>query len=80
MMRREDYKAVKHMDKTQMEKYLQTVYQRVHFRADFCKTVTVTGNHGGIRMERLTQTHRHSVFELCTSDFYDVIKRCSFVI
>ena len=27
MMRREDYKAVKHMDKTQMEKYLQTVYQ-----------------------------------------------------
>lgn len=28
MMRREDYKAVKHMDKTQMEKYLQTVYQR----------------------------------------------------
>ena len=26
--RREDYKAVKHMDKTQMEKYLQTVYQR----------------------------------------------------
>ena len=27
-MRREDYKAVKHMDKTQMEKYLQTVYQR----------------------------------------------------
>ena len=26
MMRREDYKA-KHMDKTQMEKYLQTVYQ-----------------------------------------------------
>ena len=28
MMRREDYKAVKHMDKTQMEKYLQMVYQR----------------------------------------------------
>ena len=28
MMRREDYKAVKHMDKTQMEQYLQTVYQR----------------------------------------------------
>ena len=28
MMRREDYKAVKHMDKTRMEKYLQTVYQR----------------------------------------------------
>lgn len=28
MMRREDYKAVKRMDKTQMEKYLQTVYQR----------------------------------------------------
>ena len=28
MMRREDYKAVKHMDKIQMEKYLQTVYQR----------------------------------------------------
>lgn len=28
MMRREDYKAVKHMDKVQMEKYLQTVYQR----------------------------------------------------
>lgn len=28
MMRREDYKAVKHMDKPQMEKYLQTVYQR----------------------------------------------------
>ena len=27
MMRREDYKAVKHMDKTQMERYLQTVYQ-----------------------------------------------------
>ena len=28
MMRREDYKAVKHMDKAQMERYLQTVYQR----------------------------------------------------
>lgn len=28
MMGREDYKAVKRMDKTQMEKYLQTVYQR----------------------------------------------------
>lgn len=28
MMRREDYKAVKRMDKAQMEKYLQTVYQR----------------------------------------------------
>ena len=28
MMRREDYKAVKHMDKTQIEKHLQTVYQR----------------------------------------------------
>ena len=30
MMRREDYKAVKHMDKTQMEKYLQTVDQGCH--------------------------------------------------
>ncbi len=28
MMRREDYKAVKHMDKAQMERYLQTIYQR----------------------------------------------------
>ena len=28
MMRREDYKAVKHMDKTQMEKDEETVYQR----------------------------------------------------
>lgn len=28
MMRREDYKAVKRMDKAKMEKYLQTVYQR----------------------------------------------------
>ena len=52
----------------------------IHFRADFCETVTVTGNHGGIRMERLTQTHRHGIFQLCTSDFYNVVKRCSFVI
>lgn len=28
MMRREDYKAVKHMDKAQMERYLNTIYQR----------------------------------------------------
>ena len=56
------------------------MFTGIHFRADFCETVTVTGNHGGIRMERLTQTHRHSVFELCTSDFYNVIKLCSFVI
>lgn len=28
MMRREDYKAVKRMDKVQMEKYLQMIYQR----------------------------------------------------
>ena len=28
MMRREDYKAVKHMDKANMEKHLETIYQR----------------------------------------------------
>lgn len=28
MMRREDYKAVKRMDRAQMEKYLRTIYQR----------------------------------------------------
>lgn len=28
MMKREDYKAVKHMDKAQMEAYLQRIYQR----------------------------------------------------
>lgn len=28
MMRREDYKAVKHMDKAKLEKYLETIYQR----------------------------------------------------
>lgn len=28
MMRREDYKAVKHMDKVQLEKYLERIYQR----------------------------------------------------
>ncbi|MCI8620236.1 MAG: hypothetical protein HFG44_09265 [Oscillospiraceae bacterium] len=28
LMRREDYKAVKHMDKTQMSAYLQRVYFR----------------------------------------------------
>lgn len=28
MMKREDYKAVKHMDKDQMEYYLQRIYQR----------------------------------------------------
>lgn len=28
MMKREDYKAVKHMDKAKMESYLQRIYQR----------------------------------------------------
>lgn len=28
MMRRDDYKAVKRMDKAQMENYLQTIYRR----------------------------------------------------
>lgn len=28
MMKREDYKAVKHMNKDQMEYYLQRIYQR----------------------------------------------------
>lgn len=28
MMKREDYKAVKHMNKDQMEYYLQHIYQR----------------------------------------------------
>lgn len=27
-MRREDYKAIKHMDKAQMERYLNSVYRR----------------------------------------------------
>lgn len=27
-MRREDYKAIKHMDKAQMERYLNSVYWR----------------------------------------------------
>ena len=27
-MRREDYKAIKHMDKSQMERYLNSVYRR----------------------------------------------------
>lgn len=28
MMKREDYKAVKHMDKARLERYLETIYQR----------------------------------------------------
>ena len=28
MMRREDYKAVKHLDKSMLETYLQRIYQR----------------------------------------------------
>lgn len=28
MMKREDYKAVKHMDKAKMDAYLQRIYQR----------------------------------------------------
>lgn len=48
MMRREDYKAVKHMDKTKMEAYLQRIYQRgyeagVKAMADQMKKNAVSG-------------------------------------
>jgi hypothetical protein len=40
MLKREDYKAIKHMDKKQLEAYLQKVYS-IGFNAGVKKSMTV---------------------------------------
>lgn len=47
MMKREDYKAVKHMDKAKMEVYLQRIYQRGYDNGVKAMSAQLTGKAPG---------------------------------